>query len=1034
MRFNTFKPVTTRRLLHTAFIFCLLLLSGKSFAQTTRTITGKVVEEGTEMPIPGVNVIEKGTSNGTATDFDGNFSITVSSADAIIEFSYVGFLTQEASTSGTSNISITLIPDMQALEEVVVVGYGTQKKTDLTGAIGSVDTEAITERNMTNPLEALQGNVPGVQISNSTGRIGDGFNIVIRGSNSIDGDSQPLFVVDGVPVADIDFLNPQDIQQMDILKDASSTAIYGSRGANGVVIITTKNGTQAKGGLTVSVDSYYGFKEVARLPKMMSGQTWWQYHQSAYLATAAIDGTTGEVSPTTLYNAVYGNSNSELFRRADANESYDWYDIMLKSGMQNNNFVNLSGRAENGLGYNIGIGYQTETGNIDNESLDKYTFNVGVDHRINDKFTIGSSIKIALTEQQDGSEQAMRDAFRLNPLLSPYGFDGEIFPQPGKLTDLDGNMVIDKTSTYNPLLTVANTSNETRRWKAIGNAFLQYQILDWLSFKTNFSASFENSRQGIYEGVMTESRNGIGTPYAEVSTYQNFNYTWDNQINVSKTFAEKHAVNLLALQSVYLNQTESQYQNSQGFPFDTEFYNTGAGDQSTFNLGTNFIKQQLSSYALRLNYTYDDKYLLTLSTRWDGSSLFQEEYRWDSFPSAALGWRLSQENFLNESKVISNLKLRASIGYTGNNIIDPYSTINILTGQTYYDAGGQVLNGFIPESLANSTLQWEKTRELNFGLDFGFLKNRISGSLDVYDRKSEDLLMLQDLPSESGWPVIAANVGTVTNKGVEATLNANIIRTDKISWDASVTYTKNTNELTEIYGQSENDDIGNNLFIGESLNSHYNYVFDGIWQDGQEAEAAAFNQSVGQAKVKDLNGDGQITPDDRTILGNSNPDWSGSFFTKLKVGQFDLSASLITNQGVLVYSNFHANFTDVRDRGRQKLDINWFVPENNAGLPARASNEYPQARNEGTFWRNNGVGYYRDASFVKIKNIALGYTVSNDLLKKLGNVKYLRIYANVLNPFVFTDYDGYDPEWAGASLGVGRVSYVTYQFGVSLKF
>ncbi|GLB48044.1 SusC/RagA family TonB-linked outer membrane protein [Neptunitalea lumnitzerae] len=1003
-------------------------------AQTSRTITGTIVEEGTNIPLPGVNVIEKGTSNGTSTDFDGNFSITVSSNDAILEISYIGFTPQEYSTEGITTLDIVLVPNTEALDEVVVVGYGTQKKSDLTGAIGSVDAEAITERNMTNPLEALQGNVAGVQISNSTGRIGDGFNISIRGNGSLGNGNSPLFVVDGVPTDNIDFLNPQDIAQMDILKDASSTAIYGSRGANGVVMITTKNGTQAKGGLSVSVDSYIGFKETARLPEMMDGQTWWRYHQSAYLATAATDPNTGTVTEQTLYDAVINTNNSELLRRATENEYYDWYDIMLKSGFQSNNFVNVSGRADNGLGYNIGLGYQTETGNIENESLDKYTFNLGLDHRINEKLTLGASMKVSLTDNQRGSDQAMRDAFRLNPFLSPYGLDGELYELPGKLRDADGNFIINKTSTYNPVLTVQNTTDEIRRWRAIGNAFIQYKPIEWLTLKSNFSSSMSNYRRGRYWGLRSERGASLGEASADINKNENFNYTWDNQATIDYTFEDKHAFNFLMLQSIYVDRSENTSQFANGFPFDTGFYNTGSGAQSSYNIGSGYSKTQLSSYALRLNYVYDDKYLLTVSTRWDGSSLFPEEYRWDSFPSAAIGWRISQEEFLKNNKTISNLKLRLSYGYSGNNVIDPYSTVNTLDGQTYYDYNGTAANGWIPTSLSNRRLAWEKTREYNLGLDFGIFKSRISGSVELYDRLSEDILMSQDLPSESGWPSINSNVGKVSNKGIEVALNTNIINSGKLRWDVNLTYTKNVNEIKELYDQTEDDDIGNGWFIGENINSYYNYVFDGVWQADEAAEAASYNQSEGQAKVKDINGDGQITPDDRVILGNPDPDWAGSLFTKLSYGQWDLSASIITNQGNFVYSNFHSNFTNVRDRGRQKQDIYWYIPENDAGLPAQASNSYPQPRNEGTYWINDNVGYYRDASFVKVKNISLGYRVPKSALEKVGNIKSLRLYANVLNPFVFTDYDGYDPEWAGASLGTGRVSFVTYQFGFSLKF
>ncbi|EIJ37343.1 SusC/RagA family TonB-linked outer membrane protein [Galbibacter orientalis] len=1021
-------------LLSVLFI-CCFAFSNFSYGQQNTTITGVITEAETSTPLPGVNVVEKNTSNGTTTDFDGNFTLNVASPDAVLVITYIGFKTQEYSLNGTSNINITLEPDTQSLDEVVVIGYGTQKKSDLTGAVGSLDSESLTERSMNNPLEALQGNVPGVQISPSTGRIGDGFDITIRGKNSLSGNTNPLFVVDGVPTDNIDFLNPQDIQRMDILKDASSTAIYGSRGSNGVVIVTTKSGANAPSNFTVTLDSYMGVKDVARLPEMMGGQKWWYYHQSAYLATAS-NGPNGYVTPETLYDAVIGDANSELERRALNNETFDWYDAVLKTGIQQNNYVNVSGRTDDGMGYNLGIGAQKETGNIQNEELKKYTFKSGLDKKINDKFSIGANFTVALTEQQDGSDNAMQQAFRLNPFLDPYGLnDNELFPLPGKLTDANGDFVINKTSTYNPLLEIANTTNETRRWTGVGNVYFQYNILDWLSFKTTYSAGYSSYRNGQAWGAMTSvGVDNNDLPSAEMSKGENFNGTWDNQFNIDYTFNDAHTFNFLALQSLYYSRTETSFQSSRNMPFDTGFYNIGSGEQGTFNLGSNYSKQTLSSYALRLNYSYKDKYLLTLSNRWDGSSLLSQDKQWDTFPSAAIGWRVSEEGFLKESNTVSNLKLRASYGYTGNNNVSPYSTQNSLDRQLYYDFNGTSANGWLPSALANKSLGWEKTREMNFGIDYGFFNNRLNGSVDVYDRLSDDLILEQRLPIESGWSSINANVASVKNTGVEASLTGILINNQKVTWSTTLTFTKNNNSIEELYGQDEVDDVGNGWFIGEDIDAIYNYDFDGIWQGDEVAEATSYNQTEGQAKVRDINNDGVIDPaDDRIILGTPNPDWSGSLFTKLTVGNIDLSASLITNQGVYVYSPFHANFTNTEDRGRQKLDIDWYVPENQAGVPAQASNNYPQPRNMGTFWRNDGVGYYRDASFVKVKNISLGYTFGQNIIEKL-NIKHFRIYANVLNPFVFTDYDGYDPEWAGAGLGVGRVSNITYQLGINLKF
>lgn len=1009
---------------------------GTLWSQNARTINGTVTASDDDMPLPGVNVLIKNSGTGTVTDFDGNFSLQVPAGQISLTFTSVGFLTKTIEVHAGDRVNVSLETDVQGLDEVVIVGYDAVKKTDLTGAVGSLAAEDLTQRNLTSPLESMQGSIPGVQISNSTGRVGDGFNIVIRGKNSMGGNVDPLYVVDGVPTDNIDFLNPQDIERIDILKDASSTAIYGSRGSNGVVIVSTKSGANAKPGFNVSVESYVGVKEPARLPDMMDPERWWYYHQSAYLATAGKDPATGAVSEETLFNAVIGDSNSELLRRVNNNESFDWYDAVLKTGIQENSYVNLSGRAENGLGYNLGLGYQKETGNIHNESLDKYTLKMGVDHQLNDQFSAGANVTLTMTEQDLGSDVAMREAFRLNPFLNPYGLDGkELYPQPGKLTDADGNKLINKTSTYNPLLEINNSVDNIRKWNVIGSTYFGYQPLEWLSFKTTFSAGLENTREGKSWGALTNrgiSNNNL--PSGEQQRIENFNYTWDNQFNINKTIGEDHSFNLLGLYSLYSNRTESSFLSSRNMPFETEFYNIGSGEQSTFNVGSNFLKQTLTSYALRLNYSFKDRYLLTLSNRWDGSSLLSDENRWDSFPSAAVAWRVSEEDFMKDQSAISNLKLRLSYGYTGNNIIAPYSTLNTLDNQTFYDFYGSAANGWLPGSIANSQLGWEKTRELNFGVDFGLFQNRIVGGIDIYDRLSDDLLLQQQLPLESGWESISANVGSVSNKGLEISLTTRNVQTKDVSWTTSFTFTKNTNKIKSIYGQSTNDDVGNNLFIGESIDAYYNYKFTGIWQADEADEAASYGMKVGQEKLLDLNGDGKYTPDgDRMIIGSSNPDWSGSLFSTLKVYNFDLTTSIITNQGVLAYSPFHANFANPRDRGRQKLDINWYIPENDAGLPAQASNTYPQPRNEGSYWRNDEVGYYKDASFVKVKNISLGYNFDDNVLNKL-NVKNLRIYANVLNPFVFTDYEGYDPEWATASLGIGRVSSITYQLGFKLKF
>ncbi|WP_337966161.1 TonB-dependent receptor [uncultured Flavobacterium sp.] len=1041
------------------FLFFLnFLLSTTMNAQST-VVEGKITDAA-GLSLPGVNIQEKGTKNGTSTDFEGSFKINVASNKAVLIITYLGFQTQEVSVAGKSRVNVSLSEQSNSLNEVVVVGYGSVKKTDLTGAVNTLSAAKITERNVTNPMEAIQGGIAGVQVTSNSGRIGDGFNVIIRGANSINKDgSKPLFVVDGVPTDNIDFLNPQDIARMDVLKDASSAAIYGSRGGSGVIIVTTKSGTNAKAGVSVSYDSSYGNKQAVRLPKLMSPEKWWYYHQSAFLATtiSATNPTYNDIDATELKAAVgQAGTNPVLFNRVANNQSYNWQDAVLKGGMTQNNYLNVTGRADNGLSYNIGLGMQKETGVIDNEGIDKYNFKAGLNHKINDKISFGVNLTISKTDEQLGSATAMQEAFRQNPFTSPWAIDangneivGTYAQQPGTLRYPNGTLGINKTGSYNPLLEIANSSDEIKRFTTIGNLYGEYKFTNWLSFKSTFSAGSMNAREGRSLGAQTDfGLKNKSLPSGDVTNVQNFNYTWDNQFNINYTLKENHVFNVLLLQSFYSNTTETYFQSSRENPFETGFYNLGSGAQPTYNLTPSgsiaiipsgvfipYSKNTLESYAARLNYTYKGRYLLTASVRYDGSSVLADGNKWTAFPSVALGWNINQESFLKNVSFISNLKLRGSVGYTGNDNVSPYSSLSVLKVPTYYDFNGTPANGFTSSSLGNTNLTWEKTREVNLGLDFGFAKNRISGSVDVYDRLSKDLLFQQALPLEIGVPTITSNVGSISNKGIEVALVTKNIQTKNVSWETSFTFTKNVNKLESIYGQDKVDDVGNNLFIGENIHSYYNYVFDGVWQESEAAKALSYGQKPGEARVKDLNNDGKIDANnDRAILGNYDPKWSGSFSTTLKVKQFDLSLSLITNQGMTVFSGFHDNFADVTDRGRQKLDLkDWYIPANGAGIAPQYSNTNPLPRGAGVYYDTNNVAFYKNASFVKVQNIALGYSLDNDLVNKL-KLKSMRFYVNVLNPFVITPYEGYDPEWATAALAVNRVSTMTVQMGLSLKF
>lgn len=993
------------------------------------TVSGKVTASGDASPLPGVSVLIKGTSTGTTTDTDGLFTLRVPDGSATLVFSFIGYAPQEIAVGSRTTVDVSLAADVTELNEVVVVGYGSVKKTDLTGAVATIDPAVITKRGPVSALEGVQGQVAGVDVSNPSGRAGAGFKIQVRGQQSLKG-GNPLFVVDGVITDNIDFLNPQDIERIDILKDASSTAIYGSRGAYGVVIVTTKQGSSAKKP-TISYDGYYGIRKAARLPEFMDGDTWWNFRQDAYITPELLK------SPPGAYDANFGNTaanKTELQRRLDENDFTDWPALLIQTGRQQNHWISASGMSENKMGYTLGIGYQEETGNIIHESYKRYNVKLNVHQVLSDQWTAGANMNLSVADQQAGSPFAIVNAFRMSPLMKPTLTDhpDQVALQPGK--DLP---YIDMTSSSNPLVDMENAKNDRRTYNVLGNVFVQYSPITWLNVKSTIAPSFRFDKRGHYNGPNSEGR--LGLPgQADLSTVESFSYVWDNQVSVNKKI-DDHTFNFMALYSQNLFRGDTTYMSGNNLPFNSGYNNIGSAPTADQRSDSGFGKYALISYALRLNYSWKDKYFVTLSDRWDGASVLAEGHKWTSFPSAAVSWKISQERFLSDITAINHLALRASYGFTGNNAVDPYTSANTASRQTYYDYGGTSAGGFAPV-LGNRQLAWERTREVNVGVDYSLFSARVTGSIDVYNRLSKDLLIRRNLPPESGFPWVWDNVATVRNKGVEIVLNTVNISTNDFTWSTSFNFTKNKNEIVELLN-GKGDLVGNKWFIGQPIRVNYTYVSDGIWQEADRELAKTYGQLPGQARVKDMNDNNVIDAGDRRVIGTPMPSWTGGMSTTFSYKGIDLSASLFTRQGVQVYSPFHEEFLNWDDRGRQKLNVNWYMQPNNV-TPTRESNEYPQPKNFGPYWRTeNGVAAYKDASFVKVKNITLGYTFPSALLER-AKMTSLRVYMNVLNPFVFTKYTGFDPEWADATFnGIvtsgnvdGGMSSITYQAGVNVKF
>lgn len=1035
----------------------MCMLSLVAFAQ--RTISG-LVKETTGEPMIGVNILVKGTTNGTITDFNGNFTLNNVPSSGFLVISYIGYLTQEIKMAGQKEFSVVMKEDNKTLDEVVVVGYGVVKKSDLTGSVGSVKADELVAKGSTSAIAALQGQIAGVNIQQASSRVGDSYNIQIRGKSSLQGGS-PLYVIDGVVCDNMDFLNPMDIEKIDVLKDASSTAIYGSRATNGVLMITTKKGSDMNGSAkaTVSYDGYWGYKTTANMPEFMDGDEFMKYRFSRYVSSK-MNNTTGETA-WTMTSAQLSNvwgANSAIIKQFYLDKNYtDWPDLVTCNGQQQNHFVNVTGNAHN-ISYRFGLGYQDEEG-ILYDSYSRWNLKGAVEHKISDQITAGFSTNMSTSLIDNGSQNSVSNGFAMTPVMKDRYWEGdkvgELILQPGKDACMYPNGG-GPTSTYNPIVDRENSKDRTRKYDIMANLYLQYSPIKSVILKTTFSPSYIKSQEGVFYGAKTETRRNQGVNYAEDNMNEYFSYTWDTQANYLQTWGD-HSLNALALFSIYQMKNEGNGITVVDMPFDVDWYNVASG--TVQNQSSYYTKYSMLSYVARVNYGYKNRYLLTVSSRWDGSSKFKKGHRWGMFPSAAVAWRINEEDFMKSaSDWLSNLKFRLSYGITGNNsAVGAYDTQSTANVKYYYNFGTNAANGY-GYTLSNSDLTWEKTSELNVGLDYGFFNNRISGSIDWYNRISRDLLMEMETPLELGSYTgsIWDNVGKVKNTGIELQLSTINVRNKNWNWTTSFTFAHNHNEILELNG-GKTDLVGNWWFIGQPIDVVYGYKHIGVCT-AEEAAAYASDASKktkfyeGEMKIADTNNDGTITADDKIIQGHCAPTWTGSFTSSLTYKNLDFSVTAYTSQGAMVASPFIVSYTSFGSRGTQHLKMDYYIPDGAPILGADGEIDYQKGTHYGKYpfptggSDNSGCGAYYvndvkntmsfvDNSYVKIKNITFGYSFPKKLINKFG-ASYLRLYVNVLNPFTFTSYKGFDPEWADANIsgGQGGPSSRTYQIGVNLKF
>lgn len=990
---------------HSGLSFLLMVMSSSLlwangnpyYAKSSNNITDRlqqqvsgIVTDADGMPLPGANIVEKGTTNGVTADFDGKFSIDLSNDSAVLVVSYIGFATKEITVNGQSTFDISLEESAAGLDEVVVVGYGSQKKSQVTGAISSVSSEDIQEVPVVSVDQALQGRAAGVDVIASSNAPGSGATVRIRGINSINANNDPLFVLDGIPISGgLSDINPNSIESMEVLKDASATAIYGARGSNGVVLITLKKGEAGK--TRITYDGYAGFTKILNKVQVLDGQGWVDYK--------AVSRGTEDLSmlldPIELKNYNAGNE-------------VDWQDLILRDGLQQNHSIGVSGGNEKTT-FSMEAGYFDQKGILFSSDFKRGSFQINLNHKINDKIRLGASTIFSTSKTNEtDTGNIVSQAMRISPL--------------GDVRDENGNLRLFPTSEAligNPLLDIANDINQSFRTRIFSSIYAEVEFLKGLKYRLNFGPDFTFGNEGRFIGSNTTTLQG-GTNRASNSKFDTKAYTLENLLTYSNRFNEIHDLELTLLQSVQEQFFESNFIESTGIPSEnTRWHDLSSGQIVSFD--TDQEKWSILSYMARLNYGLMDRYLLTLTARRDGSSRFGQDRKFGFFPSIALGWRLVKEKFVQNIPVISDLKLRASYGSIGNTAIDPYQSQGRLNNDSYL-FGPEPAPGFAPDELPNPDLRWESSTTLNLGLDFGLFKNRITGSVEHYRINTTDLLLEQRLPSLTGYESILTNIGATRNTGYEFTLSSiNLDFPNGLQWSTDLNFAINKNEIVELYG--EGDDIGNNWFIGEPINVFYDRVFDGIWQESEAELAATFDREPGQIRVKDVNGDNQATADDREILGSSIPEWSGGMTNKFSYKGFDFSFFINTRQNFLIDSELYA-IDNLAARFNIPTFVNYYTDEN-------PSNDYPKPVNQGQNNIDLSVLRYRDGSFVRVRNINFGYRLSDKALSKTP-IKSIRFYINAINPFTFTKFQGWDPE-AGGSLS-SYPSNKSFLFGVNASF
>ncbi|WP_205691040.1 TonB-dependent receptor [Cellulophaga sp. BC115SP] len=1025
------KPLLLKRgLFGMCAVLTFMLLSFTGLAQ--QAITGKVTSSEDGQGVPGVSVMIKGTNKGTTTDANGSYKINSSSAKDVLLFSAIGYTTSEVAVGSKNTINVVLNVENQALSEVVVVGYGTQKKSQLTGAISQVSAKQISEMPITNLGQALQGRTAGVDVSQSGSKPGQTAKILIRGRRSFNAGNDPLYVVDGIPLsAGYEDFNPNDVQSMEVLKDATATAIYGARGANGVVLITTKRGA-VKGKTTVTYDMYVGQSQVLNKLRLFNGTEFAEYVREAYRSTGIYRNAAGAIVPTGQSDpvadgkvAVLGGDPNVVEGLAQG-RSTDYQDLILKNGFQQNHSIGIQGGNDRTQFY-ISAGYFLDKGVSEGLDYSRYSLRANIDHEINKWLKVGISSYMMFSDRNGENLNPYSFTINQNPLGAPYKADGSI-----NFTPTNDALLTNPLAEIVPGAQVDNT----KKYRIFNSIYTEVKLMEGLKYRVNFGPDFTLSRWGRFIGAQTNARKG-GDAQASTQTNFGFNWTLENIINYSKTI-QKHNFNVTLLHSIQRDRYENYASNVQGVPAETQqFYNLGNAS-SVLGVGSSLTEWTINSLMARINYDYNDKFLVTLTMRRDGSSRFGVNSKYGNFPGVAVGYNISNEPFLKSVQWLDLLKVRAGWGSVGNQGVSPYQTQGLLS-RTAYAWDNTSAFGYRPNTIGNPDLRWESSATKNVGIDFSFLKGRVQGSLELYQTNTTDLLLSDQLPGSIGFSAVTKNVGETRNRGIELGVSTiNVDTKGGFRWTTDFQFTKNSEAIVSLYNGAK-DDVGNRWFIGQPLNSFFDYKKVGIWQVSEAEQAKKFypgdnanalGAGVGQIKVQDTNGDGVINANDRVLLGSDVPDFSAGLTNRFTYKNFDLSFFLFGRFGQMIVSGFHQDNNALAGR-YQQIKVDYWTPNNpNADFPRPFSNqEFPQYRQ---------TLIYFDGSFIKLRNINFGYSFNSTVAKKLG-MESLRVFSSIQQPFIWSSfiskYNGVDPETSGTSVNNG-VTPATKVFtvGINAKF